>query len=124
MAGRGTDIKLGPGVAELGGLHVILTERHDSSRIDRQLIGRSGRQGDPGSSQVMVSLEDHLLQKHVPSLAASAAKVAKPDGQGEVRLPGLERLFRLAQSRAQGEAFNARKQILLRDDWIERTMPG
>lgn len=124
MAGRGTDIKLGPGVSELGGLHVILTERHDSSRIDRQLIGRSGRQGDPGSSQVMVSLEDSLLQKNVPSLASSMASIAKPGEHGEISFPGLESLFRLAQRRAQGEAFNARKQILLRDDWIERTMPG
>ncbi len=62
MAGRGTDIKLGPGVTEAGGLHVIGTERHEAERIDRQLIGRAGRQGDPGSAQFMVSLEDQLLE--------------------------------------------------------------
>jgi preprotein translocase subunit SecA len=62
MAGRGTDIKLGPGVAEAGGLHVIGTERHEAARIDRQLIGRAGRQGDPGSAQFMLSLEDQLLE--------------------------------------------------------------
>jgi preprotein translocase subunit SecA len=62
MAGRGTDIKLGPGVAELGGLHVLGTERHESLRIDRQLMGRSGRQGDPGSCQFVLSLEDKLLE--------------------------------------------------------------
>jgi preprotein translocase subunit SecA len=62
MAGRGTDIKLGPGVAENGGLHVIGTERHEAERIDRQLIGRAGRQGDPGSAQFMLSLEDQLLE--------------------------------------------------------------
>jgi preprotein translocase subunit SecA len=62
MAGRGTDIKLGPGVAENGGLHVIGTERHEAERIDRQLIGRAGRQGDPGTAQFMVSLEDQLLE--------------------------------------------------------------
>src|SRR4029077_16221136 len=62
MAGRGTDIKLGPGVAEAGGLHVLGTERHEARRVDRQLIGRSGRQGDPGSSQFFVSLEDELLE--------------------------------------------------------------
>jgi preprotein translocase subunit SecA len=62
MAGRGTDIKLGPGVAEAGGLHVIGTERHEAHRIDRQLAGRSGRQGDPGSCQFFVSLEDELLE--------------------------------------------------------------
>jgi preprotein translocase subunit SecA len=62
MAGRGTDIKLGPGVAEAGGLHVLGTERHEARRVDRQLIGRSGRQGDPGSSQFFLSLEDELLE--------------------------------------------------------------
>jgi len=61
MAGRGTDIKLGPGVAELGGLHVILTERHDAGRIDRQLIGRCARQGDPGSHEAVLSMEDPIL---------------------------------------------------------------
>src|SRR5262249_30875205 len=62
MAGRGTDIRLGPGVAEAGGLHVIGTERHDALRIDRQLAGRAGRQGDAGSAQFMLSLEDELLE--------------------------------------------------------------
>ena len=62
MAGRGTDIKLGPGVAENGGLHVIGTERHEAERIDRQLLGRAGRQGDPGSAQFLLSLEDQLLE--------------------------------------------------------------
>ena len=61
MAGRGTDIKLGEGVHELGGLHVIMTEMHDSARIDRQLAGRCGRQGDPGTYRVYLSLEDELL---------------------------------------------------------------
>src|SRR5207237_9896602 len=62
MAGRGTDIKLGPGVAEAGGLHVLGTERHEARRIDRQLAGRAGRQGDPGSAQFFLSLEDELLE--------------------------------------------------------------
>src|SRR4029077_13238513 len=62
MAGRGTDIKPGPGVAEAGGLHVLGTERHEARRIDRQLAGRSGRQGDPGSCQFFLSLEDELLE--------------------------------------------------------------
>jgi preprotein translocase subunit SecA len=61
MAGRGTDIKLGPGVAELGGLHVICTELHDSARIDRQLVGRCGRQGDPGTWRQYVALDDEIL---------------------------------------------------------------
>ena len=62
MAGRGTDIKLGPGVKEAGGLAIVGTERHDSRRVDRQLRGRAGRQGDPGSSQFFVSLEDDLMR--------------------------------------------------------------
>ena len=61
MAGRGTDIKLGDGIAELGGLHVICTEMHDASRIDRQLIGRCGRQGDPGTFRQFIALDDELL---------------------------------------------------------------
>ena len=61
MAGRGTDIRLAPGVAEMGGLHVLATERHDARRVDRQLFGRSGRQGDPGSYQAIVSLEDEAV---------------------------------------------------------------
>src|SRR5207248_3850967 len=63
MAGRGTDIRLAPGVAELGGLHVLATERHDARRIDRQLFGRGGRQGDRGSYQAIVSLEDEIVQE-------------------------------------------------------------
>src|SRR5262249_56824319 len=62
MAGRGTDIKLGPGVAAAGGLHVIGTERHEAVRVDRQLLGRAGRQGDPGSGQMYLSLQDKLLE--------------------------------------------------------------
>ena len=68
MAGRGTDIELGEGVAERGGLHVILTEYHESRRVDRQLFGRAARQGDPGSAQVIVSLEDALIADHAPLL--------------------------------------------------------
>jgi preprotein translocase subunit SecA len=67
MAGRGTDIRLGPGVAELGGLHVLGTERHDARRVDRQLAGRAGRQGDPGSCQFFLALDDELLEGLGPS---------------------------------------------------------
>jgi len=69
MAGRGTDIPLGPGVVERGGLHVVLTEWHESARIDRQLFGRCARQGDPGSCRAIVSLEDEIIQRHSPSVA-------------------------------------------------------
>ncbi len=81
MAGRGTDIELGPGVAEAGGLHVILTSYHDSTRIDRQLFGRAGRQGDPGSCESVVSLDDDLFQRFAKRLA---------------QLLGTTRLFRHA----------------------------
>ncbi len=74
MAGRGTDIKLGPGVAELGGLHVILTERHEAGRIDRQLAGRCARQGDPGSCEAILSLEDPILEGKRGGIAAWMAK--------------------------------------------------
>ncbi len=68
MAGRGTDIRLGPGVAERGGLHVVLTEYHESRRVDRQLFGRAARQGDQGSCEAIVSLEDELYAVYVPWL--------------------------------------------------------
>jgi preprotein translocase subunit SecA len=76
MAGRGTDIKLGPGVEPIGGLHVIGTERHDSARIDRQLAGRSARQGDPGSVEYIVSLEDELVGLHAGRLGALLKRIA------------------------------------------------
>jgi preprotein translocase subunit SecA len=75
MAGRGTDIKLGPGVRELGGLHVIATERHEAGRIDRQLFGRCGRQGDPGSHEAIISLEDELVRRFAGAPGRAAAHV-------------------------------------------------
>ena len=93
IAGRGTDISLGCGVAEAGGLHVILTEFHESSRIDRQLFGRSGRQGDPGTTEALVSLEDELFLRYAPRLTRIARVLP---------LPGVGALLgRLAQSRAE-----------------------
>ena len=81
MAGRGTDIRLAPGVAELGGLHVIATERHEARRIDRQLFGRCGRQGDPGTSEAIVSLEDELVTVYVskPFQWVAALFLRRPD---------------------------------------------
>jgi preprotein translocase subunit SecA len=76
MAGRGTDIRLGEGVYGLGGLHVIATERHESGRIDRQLFGRCGRQGDPGSCIAIISLEDELVTAHLPKLFQRIAPLA------------------------------------------------
>src|SRR6185437_13005366 len=80
MAGRGTDIRLGAGVAEAGGLHVILTEYHDSRRVDRQLFGRCARQGDPGSCEAIVSLEDEIFTVHLPQVARWAGGFLQNDG--------------------------------------------
>jgi preprotein translocase subunit SecA len=106
MAGRGTDIRLAPGVPEIGGLQVIATERHEAGRIDRQLFGRCGRQGDPGTSEAIVSLEDELVTVHVskPFQWAARALVRKP-GTRVARGVG-KFLFRRAQRAA--ERLNAR----------------
>jgi preprotein translocase subunit SecA len=106
MAGRGTDIKLAPGVVAKGGLHVICTERHDSGRIDRQLFGRCGRQGDPGSCEVIASLEDDLPLAHLPRLAAGDA-VASWAGRT---------LLAFAQRRAESTHSRARRQLLQMDE--------
>jgi preprotein translocase subunit SecA len=112
MAGRGTDIKLAPGVAEAGGLHVIATELHDSGRIDRQLFGRCGRQGDPGSCEAILAIEDDLVDTFFP-LAASRLG-------GRDRVP--ERLgrtaFRVAQWRAERIHSRARRDLLDLDDYL------
>jgi preprotein translocase subunit SecA len=110
MAGRGTDITLGPGVAELGGLHVIATELHESARIDRQLFGRGGRQGDPGTLEAMVSLEDELIRVYLAGLRALPSRLQSP------RLRRL--LFKLAQKRAESVNAGVRKQLLSFDDQL------
>lgn len=112
MAGRGTDIRLAPGVAERGGLHVICTERHDSGRIDRQLFGRCGRQGDPGSCEVLASLEDDLAASHLPSLAARM-----PRGERFAAFAGRP-LLALAQWRAESLHSQARRELLNLDDYL------
>jgi preprotein translocase subunit SecA len=97
MAGRGTDIVLGEGAAERGGLHVILTEYHESRRIDRQLFGRSARQGDPGSDEALVALDDELFSTQVPRLAnalALRAREGRPVGRAALAM------LRLAAQRA------------------------
>jgi preprotein translocase subunit SecA len=107
MAGRGTDILLGAGVAELGGLHIIGTERHEARRIDNQLRGRAGRQGDPGSSQFVVSLEDTLLRIFFPDM------IKKLWGTGmsmESRM--ISRVLETAQKRMEAHNFDIRKNLL------------
>jgi len=121
MAGRGTDIKLGPGVAEKGGLHVIITERNDSGRIDRQLIGRAGRQGDPGSYRLVLSLEDELLQRdplnrhivtylhdHFRALPASRALI--------------HHAFLHAQNKTERGGRRIRFRTLKNDTWLDENL--
>jgi preprotein translocase subunit SecA len=112
MAGRGTDIRLAPGVAELGGLHVIATELHDAGRIDRQLFGRCGRQGDPGSHQAVVALEDDLVKSFAPLFHGTFAD----RGRVPVRLGAA--VFRLAQWRAERAHSRARRDLLDLDDYL------
>ena len=110
MAGRGTDIKLGPGVAELGGLHVIGTERHEAERIDRQLAGRAGRQGDPGSAQFFLSLEDQLLEGLGPVRQAKLAEIGRRGGSRPWNR--FRRLFRIAQRRLERKHYRQRLDLM------------
>jgi preprotein translocase subunit SecA len=110
MAGRGTDIKLGEGVAELGGMHVICTELHESQRIDRQLIGRCGRQGDPGAYRQYLALDDDILREGLGVPPAERLKLA---GAGvQEPLTGYGELFRRAQRRIERRHFRDRKVLL------------
>lgn len=115
MAGRGTDIKLGEGVRELGGLAVIGTERHESRRIDNQLRGRAGRQGDPGTSQFYLSLEDDLMKRFGSErLKAVFERLNMSDEVIESRM--LTRQVEAAQKRVEGNNYDSRKQVLQYDD--------
>ena len=115
MAGRGTDIKLGEGVRELGGLCVIGTERHESRRIDNQLRGRSGRQGDPGESQFYLSLEDDLMKRFGSErLKGVFERLNMSDEAIESRM--LTRQVEAAQKRVEGNNYDPRKQVLQYDD--------
>ena len=117
MAGRGTDIKLGPGVRDLGGLAVIGTERHESRRIDNQLRGRSGRQGDPGLSQFYLSLEDDLMlrfgSEKIKDLLESM-KIADDDAVIQSKM--ITKQVESAQKRVEGNNYDTRKQVLQYDD--------
>ena len=118
MAGRGTDIKLGAGVADRGGLQVIATERHEAGRIDRQLFGRSGRQGDPGHSLAIVSLEDELVVRHAPRWSGWLRR-RYGNTEREISSPTTRRLFDIAQARAERLALRQRKGVLRTDDWLD-----
>ena len=113
MAGRGTDIKLGRGVKEKGGLYVLATEWHESGRIDRQLFGRCGRQGDPGSTVAYSSFGDELIVRYHRRLARRAG------GDGAAFGPAGRRAVKVAQHRAERMALRQRKQVLKTDDWLD-----
>jgi preprotein translocase subunit SecA len=116
MAGRGTDIKLGEGVKELGGLYIIGTERHESRRIDNQLRGRSGRQGDPGMSQFYLSMEDELMRRFGSDrMKGMMDRLGMADDQ-PIESKLVTRSVESAQKRVEGNNFDARKQLLQFDD--------
>ncbi len=119
MAGRGTDICLGPGVAERGGLHVIATEPQESVRIDRQLIGRAARQGDPGSCQLFASADDRLFTRHAPALAERMKRLA--GASGEIRAD-LSRDISAVQRRVENAHAKQRRQMFAHDDWLETVL--
>lgn len=116
MAGRGVDIALGEDVKELGGLHIIGTERHESRRIDNQLRGRSGRQGDPGSSRFYLSLEDELMQKFGSEKLANAMDWLGMKEGTPIEHPWVSKAIENAQKRVEEHNFEIRKQILKYDD--------
>ncbi|HEM6371715.1 TPA: preprotein translocase subunit SecA [Streptococcus suis] len=117
MAGRGTDIKLGPGVLELGGLCVIGTERHESRRIDNQLRGRAGRQGDKGESQFYLSLEDDLMKRFGSErIKAFMERMNLTEEESVIKSKMLTRQVEAAQKRVEGNNYDSRKQVLQYDD--------
>jgi len=117
MAGRGTDIRLGKGVEARGGLHVIATELHESRRVDRQLFGRSGRQGDPGSFEVICALEDELCRVYLKGPALALALRLVGDGRGAAQRL-LRRVVRYAQVRAEASHAAIRRDVLAMDEQL------
>ncbi|MDN7226225.1 accessory Sec system translocase SecA2 [Planococcus liqunii] len=118
MAGRGTDIVLGDGVSSIGGLHVIGTEKHESRRIDNQLRGRSGRQGDPGSTQFVISLEDDMFKRFAKEEIEKFAKKITTTSEGEVLNKEVQELTERTQRIVEGSHFSMREYNLKLDDVI------
>jgi preprotein translocase subunit SecA len=116
MAGRGTDIVLGEGVEQLGGLHILGTERHDSRRIDNQLRGRSGRQGDPGSTQFFLSLEDELMRRFGSENIMGMMERLGMEEDQPIESRMITRAVEQAQKRVEGQNFDARRWVLQYDD--------
>ena len=119
MAGRGTDIVLGSGVKEVGGLHIIGTERHESRRIDNQLRGRSGRQGDPGSSKFFISLEDDLMKIFGPAADRIGRLMTSLEVE-PIEHPWVARSIASAQKKVEGMHFDARKHVVEYDDVMNK----
>ncbi len=120
MAGRGTDIKLESGVADLGGLHIIGTERHESRRIDNQLRGRAGRQGDPGSSQFFVSLEDDLMKRFGSDRVAGFMDRMGMDDNQPIEHRIISKTIESSQTKVEGHNFDRRKHVVQYDDVMNR----
>jgi preprotein translocase subunit SecA len=121
MAGRGTDIKLGRGVADLGGLHVIAAEPNESARIDRQLYGRCARQGDPGSAQGIFSLEDEVVSRYAKK-STGYLKKRYANAKGNISSPLVRGVFRLSQISAERLALRQRKSVLKTDHWLDEQL--
>ncbi|MBK8857768.1 MAG: preprotein translocase subunit SecA [Opitutaceae bacterium] len=120
MAGRGTDIKLGEGVRELGGLYVVGTERHESRRIDRQLRGRCSRQGDPGTTKFFLSLEDDLMRLFLQGNLASRLMEGSMQEGEELEHPWLNRSIESAQKKVEQQNYSIRKRLLQYDDVLNQ----
>jgi preprotein translocase subunit SecA len=120
MAGRGTDIQLEPGIADIGGLHIIGTERHESRRIDNQLRGRAGRQGDPGSSQFFVSLEDELMRRFGSERIAGLMDKLGMDDDQPIEHKFISRSIESSQTKVEGHNFDRRKHVVEYDDVMNR----
>jgi preprotein translocase subunit SecA len=120
MAGRGTDIRLGTGVAEAGGLHIVGTERHEARRIDNQLRGRSGRQGDPGSSQFYVSLEDELMKRFGSERISSMMERLGMEEDVPIEHGVISKSIENAQVKVEGHNFDLRKHVVQYDDIMNK----
>jgi preprotein translocase subunit SecA len=116
MAGRGTDIKLEADVRAAGGLHVIAAEPNRSRRVDRQLIGRAARQGDPGSCQLFVAADDELVQEFAGPLAKRIRRYATASGEAALE---ADSILLAAQQRAETQDFKRRQRLMQHDRWID-----
>jgi preprotein translocase subunit SecA len=122
MAGRGTDIKLEPGVIESGGLHVLAAERNESARIDRQLFGRCGRQGDPGSAEAMIALEDEVFERYCPAGLMKVAHLFCRGRHGRVPPMVASMIVRWSQRAAERRGVALRKQLLNMDEHLDNVL--